>query len=167
MKKINVIIDTDLKQVTVECENKTLSSCAGDSRFDDQETRNHWIWQLLRELVGAYDFSETWRQEYELEPEIYDIWYHHQFYIDGEDAREYIQALGLRYYGDMHSLRIQSYGGIREGWKYYKILRDHRYNGHTAANLAYWRGYIEAMDWNSPWDKEGTEVLDLMDLERK
>lgn len=95
------------------------------------------------------------------DPSFYQKWYKYEFYINGEDAREFIELVPR----SRHSTLIQPRCGVECGWKYYKRLCDHKFNKRTAANLAYWRGYLAGMDLNSPWDREGTEAIHCMDLE--
>lgn len=97
------------------------------------------------------------------DPSLYQKWYEYEFVIDGEDAREFIELVPRT----RHSTLIQPRCGVECGWKYYKRLIIHEFNERTAANLAYWRGYLAGMDLNSPWDGEGTEAIHCMDLELK
>lgn len=92
---------------------------------------------------------------------LYQKWYKYEFFIDGEDAREFIELVPRT----RHSPLIQPRCGVECGWKYYKRLIAHEFNKRTAANLAYWRGYLSGMDLNSPWNREGTEAIHCMDLE--
>lgn len=93
----------------------------------------------------------------------YQGWYKEHFFIDGEDASEFLKEIKRT----TQSRVGASYSGVHEGWKYYKMLRARNFNRHTAANLAFWRGYIDGMDWNNSWEKEGTEALDILGLERR
>lgn len=95
------------------------------------------------------------------DPSLYQKWYEYEFFIDGEDAREFIELVPRT----RHSTLIQPRCGVGCGWKYYKRLIAHEFNKRTAANLAYWRGYLAGMDLNSPLDREGTEAIRCMDLE--
>lgn len=92
---------------------------------------------------------------------LYQKWYEYEFFIDGEDAREFIELVPRT----RHSTLIQPRCGVECGWKYYKRLVARRFNKRTAANLAYWRGYLAGMDLNNPWGREGTEAIHCMDLE--
>lgn len=95
------------------------------------------------------------------DPSIYQKWYEYEFFVDDEDAREFIELVPRT----RHSTLIQPRCGVECGWKYYKQLIAHEFRKRTAANLAYWRGYLAGMDLNSPWDREGTEAIHCMDLE--
>lgn len=95
------------------------------------------------------------------DPSLYQKWYEYEFFVDGEDAREFIELVPRT----RHSTLIQPRCGVECGWKYYKRLVSHEFRKRTAANLAYWRGYLSGMDLNSPWDREGTEAIRCMDLE--
>ncbi len=95
------------------------------------------------------------------DPSLYQKWYEYEFFIDGEDAREFIELVPRT----RHSTLIQPRCGVECGWKYYKRLVAREFQKRTAANLAYWRGYLAGMDLNSPWDREGTEAIRCMDLE--
>ena len=95
---------------------------------------------------------------------LYQKWYEFEYIIDGEDAADYIRRVP-------HTKNPTTLAGfqgsvaITEGWTFYKRLLKHDFRKDVAANLAYWRGYLRGMDWNSPWDREGTEALCAMDLE--
>lgn len=95
--------------------------------------------------------------------DIYDIWYEWYFYINGEDASDYILKVP-------RTLHPKTFGGfqasiaVSEGWEYYKKLVLAGFNSHTAANLAYWRGYIDGMDYARVLEKEGEEALAIMGL---
>lgn len=91
----------------------------------------------------------------------YQKWYEYEFFIDGEDAREFIELVPRSRYSRI----IQSMMAVEYGWRYYKRLRAHDFNKHTSADLAYWRGYLAGMDLNSPWDAEGREAIHCMDLD--
>lgn len=95
------------------------------------------------------------------DPSLYQKWYEYEFFIDGEDAREFIELVPRT----RHSTLIQPRCGVECGWKYFKRLTAHEFGKRTAANLAYWRGYLAGMDLNSPWDREGTEAIHCMNLE--
>lgn len=122
------------------------------------ETRNEMCFDLITPalekalLKGEARFND---------PSLYQKWYEYEFFIDGEDAREFIELVPRT----RHSTLIQPRCGVEYGWKYYKRLIVHEFNKRTAANLAYWRGYLAGMDLNSPWDREGTEAIRCMDLE--
>ena len=96
-----------------------------------------------------------------VDPSFYQKWYEYEYFIDGEDAREFIEMVPrTRHFGIVQEMLAVTYG-----WRYYKRLRSHDFNERTAANLAYWRGYLAGMDLNAPWDAEGLEALRCMDLD--
>lgn len=95
------------------------------------------------------------------DPTFYQKWYEYEFYIDGEDAREFVERVPRTRYSRI----IQSMMAVEYGWRYYKRLRAHDFHKQTSANLAYWRGYLAGMDLNSPWDAEGREAIHCMDLD--
>lgn len=95
------------------------------------------------------------------DPTFYQKWYEYEFFIDGEDAREFIERVPRTRYSRL----IQSMMAVEYGWRYYKRLRAHDFNKQTSADLAYWRGYLAGMDLNSPWDAEGREAIHCMDLD--
>lgn len=95
--------------------------------------------------------------------DIYDIWYKWYFYINDEDASNYILKVP-------RTLHPRTFGGfqasmaVSKGWEYYKKLVLAGFNSRTAANLAYWRGYIDGMDYARALEREGEEALAIMGL---
>lgn len=95
------------------------------------------------------------------DPTFYQKWYEYEFFIDGEDAREFIEQVPR----SRHCSHFQSMMAVEYGWRYYKRLRAHDFNERVSADLAYWRGYLAGMDLNSPWEAEGREAIHCMDLD--
>ena len=95
------------------------------------------------------------------DPTFYQKWYEYEFFIDGEDAREFIERVPR----SRHSSHFQSMMAVEYGWRYYKRLRAHDFIEQVCADLAYWRGYLAGMDLNSPFDAEGREAIHCMDLD--
>lgn len=95
------------------------------------------------------------------DPTFYQKWYEYEFFIDGEDAREFIERVPRTRYSRL----IQSMMAVEYGWRYYKRLRAHDFREQVSADLAYWRGYLAGMDLNSPWNAEGREAIHCMDLD--
>ena len=122
------------------------------------EMRNEMCFDLItHELEKALLKGEACFNDSSL----YQKWYEYEFFIDGEDAREFIELVPRT----RHSTLIQPRCGVECGWKYYKRLVAHEFQKRTAANLAYWRGYLAGMDLNNSWDREGTEAIHCMGLE--
>lgn len=123
-----------------------------------EEQKQHMYFDLIPRKDWS-KFLKGTHQEYDL-GELYQKWYEYEFFVDGEDAFEFI------YYapGSKNARHFQASCGILYGWKYYKRLRQHDFNKSLCADLAYWRGYITGMDLNAPWDAEGEEALDCLDL---
>lgn len=125
----------------------------------DEETRNRHLFFLINKDLDQELFYKK-RAQF-ADPEMYDKWYKHEFYIDGEDASEFINRVPRT----RHARSLNDYQAsvaVTEGWKHYKALRSADFNISTAANLAYWRGYITGMEWG--YCGEGREVLTLMGL---
>ena len=104
---------------------------------------------------------EGWQPKYELPKDIYDAWYKWYYFIDGEDASEFIREIGR----SQHTLHFQSSYAIMLGWKYFKKLKAAKFKTSTAAILAYARGYLGGMDANNRYEQEGTEALDILGLQ--
>lgn len=125
----------------------------------DEETRNRHLFFLINEDLDQKLFYK--KKARFADPEMYDKWYKHEFYIDGEDASEFIRRVPrtrhARSFND-----FQASIAVTEGWKHFKALRSADFNISTAANLAYWRGYITGMEWS--YRGEGREALSLMGL---
>ena len=113
----------------------------------------HCVKDLERDLLKKEaDFAD---------PTFYQKWYEYEFYIDGEDAREFVERVPRTRYSRI----IQSMMAVEYGWRYYKRLRAHEFREQVSADLAYWRGYLAGMDLNSPWEAEGREAIHCMDLD--
>lgn len=124
--------------------------------------RDYWKYSLITRIFKKLANYSSWHAEYRLPEDIYEEWYRWYFYIQGEDAREFIVACGH----SQHSRNFQSMIGVTEGWKYFKTLKEAGFNTSTAAMLAYTRGYIDGMNMNAPWDAEGDEALACLGLRK-
>lgn len=129
-------------------------------READEPTKQRYCFYLIDEELERDLLNK--RASF-VEESLYKSWYEFQFYINGEDAFDFIVSVPRtkhpRTFND-----FQAAMAVEMGYGYYKNLTKAGFNKTTAANLAYWRGYIDGMDMNSAFDKEGTEALDLMGL---
>lgn len=141
-----------------------------DAWRDNDECREYWKRTLLtriknrliratRAAEGGYIYKRETRLI--LDDATYDDWYRWYYFIDGEDAYEYIS----RCESSQHTTHWQARCGVVVGWKFYKKLREHNFNESTAAMLAYARGYLAGMESNNPWDSEGMEALHCLGLD--
>lgn len=136
-------------------------------RFDawknnEADCQSYWKYQLI--INNLNKFSNYRRSgEFELDKEVYDNFYRWYFFIDGEDARCFIELCEA----SQHSTHFQTAYAVQVGWKYFKILKQHDFNDSVAAMMAYTRGYLEGMKVNSPWSHEDEEVLDCLGLQYK
>lgn len=147
-----------------------LSLCAEDKVLTSQQVakyawdanednlQDYWKFRLITEVRKDI---EGWRPKYEPPKDIYDAWLKWYYYIDGEDASEFIREIGR----SQHSMNFQNSYAILLGWKYFKKLKAAKFKTSTAAILAYTRGYLGGMDANSRYDAEGTEALGLLGLQ--
>ena len=131
-------------------------------RNNGSDFQNYWKHNLITRIYRKLSNYTNWRAEYSIDNTVYDEWYHWYFYIDGEDAREFIVACGH----SQHSSNFQSRIGVTQGWEYFKSLKEAGFNTSTAAMLAYSRGYIDGMNLNAPWDCEGDEALACLGLRK-
>ena len=139
--------DVGIKEINYDAWNNLPDDQKDEMRFDLISG------ELERDLLnGNACFND---------PSLYKKWYEYEFFIDGEDAREFIERVPRT----RHSIRIQPRCAVEYGWKFYKVLVAHNFNKQIAADLAYWRGYLAGMDLNSPWDAEGTEAIRCMNLD--
>lgn len=145
-----------------ETESVVERECVPTYRWEANEDdfQSYWKRVLITRIYKKLSNYTSWQAEYTLSKEDYEDWYHWYFFIDGEDAREYISACGHT----QHSTNFQSVCGVTIGWKYFKVLKEHSFQTSTAAMLAYARGYLAGMELNSPWDREGSEALMCLDL---
>ena len=147
-----------------------LSLCAEDKVLTSQQVakyawdanennfQDYWKFRLITEVRKDI---EGWKPKYELPKDIYDAWFKWFYYIDGENASEFIRAIGR----SQHTLNFQNNYAILLGWKYFKKLKATKFKTNTAAILAYTRGYLGGMDANNRYDAEGTEALGLLGLQ--
>lgn len=134
-------------------------------REDQNSCRIYWKRALLSNIHKELTYEGCKRYipsniKYFIDKDIYDDWYRWYYYIDGEDAHEYITYCDH----SQHTTNIQVMCGVTVGWKFYKKLREHGFNASTSAMLAYARGYLAGMEINSPWDSEGMEALECLGL---
>lgn len=127
-----------------------------------EELLNELITSVWKKLTNSKWYTRSGK--YTIDEDLYQRWYKWYWYIDEEDAHEFLYHCPNG--NTRHSIHFQSMCGALIGWKYFKKLKAAKFNVRTAALLAYTRGYIEGMDLNSSWDKEGTEALGLIGLTR-
>lgn len=125
---------------------------------NENNLRDYWRFKLITEVKKDI---EGWKPKYELPKDIYDAWYRWYYFIDGEDASEFIREVGR----SQHTLHFQSSYAIMLGWKYFKKLKAAKFKTSTAAILAYARGYLGGMDANNRYKQEGTEALGILGLQ--
>ena len=139
-------------------------------RNNENGCREYWKHELLTHikdaLIRASKASEggyIYKKETRLilDDATYDDWYRWYYFIDGEDAYEYISHCSV----SQHTTNWQARCGVVVGWKFYKKLREHNFNESTSAMLAYARGYLYGMEFNSPWGGEGMEALHCLGLD--
>ena len=147
-----------------------LSLCTEDKVLTSQQVlksaweknkdnlQDYWRFNLISQIRKDID---GWKPKYELPKDIYDAWFKWYYFVDGEDASEFIRAIGR----SQHTLNFQSSYAIMLGWKYFKKLKAAKFKTSTAAILAYARGYLGGMDANNRYDAEGTEALSLLGLQ--
>ena len=147
-----------------------LSLCAGDKVLTSQQVskyaweknennlQDYWKFELITEVRKDIEGLDP---KYELPKDIYDAWFKWYYFIDGEDASEFIREIGC----SQHTLHFQSSYAITLGWKYFKKLKAAKFKTSTAAVLAYARGYLGGMDANNRYEQEGTEALGLLGLQ--
>lgn len=147
-----------------------LSLCAEDkvlasqqvlkSAWEENENnlQDYWKFQLITEVRKDI---EGWQPKYELPKDIYDAWYKWYYFIDDEDASEFIREIGR----SQHTLNFQNNYATQLGWKYFKKLRAAKFKISAAAMLAYARGYLGGMEVARYFDREGTEALGLLGLQ--
>ncbi len=127
-----------------------------------EEFVNELITSVWKKLTNSKWYTR--RGKYTIDEDLYQKWYKWYWYIDGEDAHEFLYNCPDG--NTRHYIHFQSKCGALIGWKYFKKLKAAKFNVRTAALLAYTRGYIEGMGLNSSFDKEGTEALRIMGLTR-
>ena len=146
------------------------SICTSAWRNNENGYREYWKHELLTHvkdaLIRASKASEggyIYKKETRLilDDATYDDWYRWYYFIDGEDAYEYISRCSV----SQHTTNWQARCGVVVGWKFYKKLREHDFNESTSAMLAYARGYLSGMESNNPWDSEGMEALHCLGLD--
>lgn len=133
-----------------------VSKCAWEENEDNLQ--DYWRFNLISQIRKDID---GWNPKYELPKGIYDAWFKWYYFIGGEDAPEFIRAIGR----SQHTLNFQNNYAIMLGWKYFKKLKAAKFKTSTAAILVYTRGYLGGMDANNRYDAEGTEALGLLGLQ--
>lgn len=150
----------DFIELSLCSENKVLTSQQVNKyawNKNESNVQDYWRFKLISEIRKDI---ECWKPKYELPKDIYEAWYKWFYYIDGEDASEFIRSIGR----SQHSMNFQNNYAISLGWKYFKKLVAAKFNTSTAALLAYTRGYLGGMDANNRYEQEGTEALGLLGL---
>lgn len=122
--------------------------------------RAYWKRTLVSRIYKKCENYTFWHAEYKLPDDIYEDFRKWYFFIDGEDAQEFIIACG----GTQHTQNFQAMCGVTYGWKYFKVLKEHGFRTSTAAMLAYSRGYLAGMEMACPFDHEGNEALSCLGL---
>ena len=125
---------------------------------NENNLRDYWRFKLITEVRKDIEGRQP---KYELPKDIYDAWYKWYYFIDGEDASEFIHEIGR----SQHTLHFQSSYAIILGWKYFKKLKAAKFKTSTATILAYARGYLGGMDANNRYEQEGTEALGILGLQ--
>lgn len=125
---------------------------------DENNLQDYWKFKLITEVKKDIEGRQP---KYELPKDIYDAWYKWYYFIDGENASEFIREIGR----SQHTLNSQSSYAIMLGWKYFKRLKAAKFKTSTAAMLAYARGYLGGMDANNHFEQEGTEALGILGLQ--
>ena len=97
-----------------------LSLCAEDKVLASQQVakyawnankdnlQDYWKFKLITEVRKEI---EGWQPKYELPKDIYEAWYKWFYYIDGEDASEFIRSIGR----SQHSMNFQNNYAIISG----------------------------------------------------
>ena len=156
-------VDNDWLELTLVINEEAIKHDTVNSyrwKDADEQTRQKHCFYLIDESLEQALLN---KKASFVEESLYKSWYEFQFHIDGEDAIDFIRRVPRTKHPRTFS-GFQAAMAVETGWVYYKKLVNAGFNKTTAANLAYWRGYIDGMDMNNAFDKEGTEALDLMGL---
>ena len=148
-------------ELSLCAENKVLTSqqvakYAWD--LNEDNLQDYWKFRLITEVRKDI---EGWKPKYELPKDLHDAWYKWYYFVDDEDASEFIRSINR----SQRSMNFQNNYAIMLGWKYFKKLKAAKFKTNTAAILAYARGYLGGMDANNRYDAEGTEALGLLGLQ--
>ena len=178
MNNLNIVAINNSNRVVIP--EKGFEGCLAfiDRNYDIVARTQEHTWEFIVELYESLVnelVSQIWKKltnsrwytmsgEYTIDEEVYQRWYKWYFFIDEEDAHEFL--LNCPNGNTLHSRHFQSRCGALLGWPYFKKLKAAVFTSRTAALLAYTRGYTEGMDLDSCWDKEGTEALIIMGLTR-
>lgn len=166
-------IDSEFIYLCLVTDNSTVVAheCIRTSawRHNENGCQEYWKHHLLNHVKdvllkaskahGGYIYNREKRLV--IDDATYDEWYRWYYFIDDEDAHEFIARCGH----SQHTTNWQNNCGVVAGWKFYKKLREHDFNESTAAMLAYARGYLAGMESNSAWDHEGLEALHCLGLD--
>ena len=134
--------------------------CKSAWRNNEYDCQTYWKRTIISRIHKKLENYDRWHAEFKISDADYNDWYRWYYFIDGEDAREFIEACEV----SQHTTHFQSRIGVVKGWEYFKELKKHEFNTSTAALLAYARGYIDGMNLNAPWDAEGDEALACLGL---
>ena len=134
--------------------------CKSAWRNNEYDCQTYWKRTIISRIHKKLENYDRWYAEFKISDADYNDWYRWYYFIDGEDAREFIEACEV----SQHTTHFQSRIGVVKGWEYFKELKKHEFNTSTAALLAYARGYIDGMNLNAPWDAEGDEALACLGL---
>ena len=129
-------------------------------RNNEYDCQTYWKRTIISRIHKKLENYDRWHAEFKISDADYNDWYRWYYFIDGDDAREFIEACEV----SQHTTHFQSRIGVVKGWEYFKKLKKHEFNTSTAALLAYARGYIDGMNLNAPWDAEGDEALACLGL---
>lgn len=165
------IINPDFVCLCIVADNGNLvsSQCIRKNAWTNNEydCKSYWKHVLLSDIKDrliptskTYGYIYNRETRLVIDDETYDEWFRWYYYIDGEDASEFIRRCGV----SQHTTNWQARCGVIVGWKFYKKLISHDFRTDTAAMLAYARGYLTGMESNSPWDSEGMEALQCLGL---
>ncbi len=139
-------------------ERESIATYRWKDNVDDFQA--YWKRTLISRIYKKVSNYTSWNAEYTLPEDVYADWYRWYFFIDGEDAREYIDHVDA----SQHTTNWQARCGVQIGWKYFKVLKAHNFQTSTAAMLAYSRGYLAGMESGRPFDHEGEEALECLGL---
>ena len=177
MNSLNIVVVNDLNRVIIPTSGQEGRLAFIDRKGEVVARTASYLCEILDERYEEFVnelITYIWKKltnsnwytcgEYTIDEPLYQRWYRWYWFIDGEDAHEFLHNCPKG--NTCHSTHFQSAYGAIEGWKYFKKLKTAGFNARTAALLAYTRGYIDGMDINAPLDMEGTEALNLMGLTR-
>lgn len=153
-------VSEDYKELTLFVDGKAVAHDSVSVYNLEHMEQDSYDFLMFRLISKELDNELYYKKAQFEESDMYQRWYEHEFFIDGEDASEFIRKVPR----SKNCLHFQSMCGVTNGWIHYKALKKAGFRESTAADLAYWRGYIYGMEWNSRFDHEGYEALRLMGL---